>query len=160
MAQATDRHPMHAKLRALRPDDLESVIAIDAANVGRRRRGFFENRVDAVRGDPELFITLAVEYEDALAGFLIARIICGEFGISAPIASIDTIGVTPKLQGKGLGSTLLAGLEAVACERGISEVMSQELWTGSALMGFFASAGFEVAPRWVIERGLREPIDF
>ena len=160
MAKAPYRHSVKGKLRSLRPDDLESVIAIDAANVGRRRRGFFEKRLDAVRSDSELFITLAVEYEDTLAGFLIARIICGEFGTAAPIASIDTIGVAPEQQGKGLGSTLLAGLETAARERGIFEVMSQELWSGSALMGFFSSAGFEVAPRWIIERGLREAIDF
>jgi len=149
-----------ANIRALRPDDLDAVITIDAANVGRARRGFFVTRLAAVKRDPKMFLALGVEDGGALAGFVIARVFHGEFGTPEPVASIDAIGVDAAKQGKGLGSALVSGLEDAMRKHGIAEVMSQDLWAGAPLMRFFAASGFELAPRWVLERPLDESIDF
>jgi len=149
-----------ASVRGLRASDFDAVIAIDEANVGRARQGFFVTRLDAVKRDPTMFLALGVEDAGALAGFVIARVFRGEFGTAEPVASIDAIGVDAAKQGRGLGSALMSGLEAAMRERGIAEVMSQDLWTGAPLMRFFAANGFELAPRWVLERPLDEPIDF
>ena len=148
------------KIRSLRPDDLDAVVEIDRANVGRSRRGFFEKRLAAVKRDPKMFLTLGIETKKGLAGFLIARVFHGEFGMQEPVASIDAIGVDLKSQGKGLGRALMEGLETAMRRRGVKEVMSQELWAGGALVGFLAANGFELGPRWVLERSLSEPIDF
>jgi len=148
------------RVRALRPSDLDAVINIDAANVGRARRGFFVTRLAAVKHDPNLFLALGIEQKGELVGFVIARIFRGEFGTAEPIASIDAIGVEASKQGRGLGSALLAGFESAMRKRGIAEVMSQDLWSGAPLMRFFAASGFGLAPRWVLERRLDEPIDF
>jgi ribosomal protein S18 acetylase RimI-like enzyme len=147
-------------IRSLRPDDLDAVVAIDRGNVGRSRRGFFEKRLTAVKRDPDLFITLGVEHGGALAGFVFARIFRGEIGTTEPTASIDAIGVDPAHQGQGLGASLMAGLEGAMRKRGIHEVMSQDLWSNAELNAFFAASGFELAPRWVLERPLAEPVDF
>lgn len=152
--------PGSTKVRALRPDDLDAVITIDAANVGRARRGFFVTRLAAVKRDPKMFLALGVEDGGALAGFVIARVFHGEFGTPEPVASIDAIGVDAAKQGKGLGSALVSALEEAMRKHGISEVMSQDLWAGAPLMRFFAASGFELAPRWVLERPLDEAIDF
>jgi ribosomal protein S18 acetylase RimI-like enzyme len=148
------------KVRALRPDDLDAVVTLDAANVGRARRGFFVTRLEAVKRDPKMFLAVAIEDGGELAGFVIARIFRGEFGTAEPVASIDAVGVDAAKQGRGLGRSLMDGLEAAMRERGIAEVMSQDLWSGAPLMRFFAACGFELAPRWVLERPLDEPIDF
>lgn len=147
-------------VRSLRPDDLDTVVAIDRGNVGRSRHGFFEKRLAAVKRDPDLFITLGAEHRGALAGFVFARIFHGEIGTTEPTASIDAIGVDPAHQGKGLGSALMAGLEAAMRKRGICEVMSQDLWSNSRLIAFFAASGFELSPRWVLERPLDDPVEF
>ncbi|HUT49807.1 MAG TPA: GNAT family N-acetyltransferase [Alphaproteobacteria bacterium] len=147
-------------VRALRPSDIDAVIAIDAANVGRARQGFFVTRLAAVKRDPRMFLALGVEDGEKLAGFVIARVFRGEFGTAEPVASIDAVGVDEARQGRGLGSALMSGLEAAMRDRGIAEVMSQDLWSGAPLMRFFAACGFELAPRWVLERPLDEPIDF
>lgn len=158
------------KIRPLRAADLGAVIAIDTANTGRARRGFFEKRLAAVKRDPDLFLAFAVEAgaveagavekDKALAGFLIARIFRGEFGASEPIASIDAIGVAPDRQSRGLGHALMEGLETSLRKRGVFEIRSQDAWTGGALMRFFAGTGFELAPIWVLDRPLGEPVDF
>jgi len=149
-----------AKVRALRPSDLAAVVTIDEGNVGRARRGFFVTRLAAVKRDPKMFLAIGVEDGGALAGFVIARVFHGEFGTPQPVASIDAIGVDAAKQGKGLGSALVSGLEAEMRKHGIAEVMSQDLWAGAPLMRFFAASGFELAPRWVLERPLDEAIDF
>lgn len=158
------------KIRPLRAADLGAVIAIDTANTGRARRGFFEKRLAAVKRDPDLFLAFAVEAgaveagavekDKALAGFLIARIFRGEFGASEPIASIDAIGVAPDRQSRGLGHALMEGLETSLRKRGVFEIRSQDAWTGGALMRFFAGTGFELDPIWVLDRPLGEPVDF
>jgi GNAT superfamily N-acetyltransferase len=147
-------------VRALRPSDLDAVITIDAGNAGRARRGFFVTRLAAVKRDPKMFIALGVEENGELAGFVIARVFHGEFGTPEPVASIDAIGVAAAKQGKGLGSALMRGLEDAMRKQGIAEVMSQDLWSGAPLMRFFAANGFELAPRWVLERPLDEPVEF
>ncbi len=147
-------------VRALRAEDIDAVVAVDAQNTGRARRGFFEKRLAAVKRDPDLFLTLAIEDGDGLAGFVIAHIFRGEFGASEPMASIDAIGVAPGSQGRGLGHALMDGLETALRKRKVFEIRSQDSWTGGALMRFFASAGFELAPLWVLDRPLGEPIDF
>lgn len=157
---AAPQKPAAGKVRSLRPSDLDAVVAIDRANVGRSRRGFFEKRLAAVKRDPKMFLTLGVDGKKGLAGFIIARVFEGEFGIEEPVASIDAIGVDPRNQGKGYGRALMAGLEAAMRRRDIKDVMSQELWAGGALVGFLAANGFELAPRWVLERPLTEPINF
>jgi ribosomal protein S18 acetylase RimI-like enzyme len=149
-----------SKIRALKAGDLDAVIAVDTLNTGRARRGFFEKRLAAVKRDPDLFLCLAVEHGQALAGFVIAHIHRGEFGESRPTASIDALGVAPDRQGQGLGRALMGGLETALRKRGIFEINSQDSWTGGALMGFFAATGFELAPLWVLDRPLGGPIDF
>lgn len=153
------------KIRGLKAGDLDAVVVIDTQNTGRARRGFFEKRLAAVRRDPDLFLSLAIEDGaagdgKALAGFVIARIFRGEFGTSQPVASIDAIGVAPGRQGRGLGRALMDGLETALRKRGIFEIRSQDSWTGGALMRFFAATGFELAPLWVLDRPLGGPVDF
>lgn len=149
-----------SKVRALKADDLDAVIAVDALNTGRARRGFFEKRLTAVKRDPDHFLCLAVEDDKALAGFVFAHISRGEFGAARPVASIDALGVAPNSQGRGLGRILMGALETGLRKRGIFEINSQDSWTGGALMGFFAATGFELAPLWVLDRSLGEPVDF
>ena len=142
------------------PDDLDAVVRIDGANVGRTRRGFFVTRLEAVKRDPKMFLAIAVDDGRTLAGFLIARVFRGEFGTSEPVASIDAIGVDASHQSRGYGRALMAGLEDVMRKQGIAEVMSQDLWSSAPVMRFLAANGFELAPRWILERNLDEPIDF
>ena len=154
-----------SRIRALRAGDLDAVIAVDALNTGRARRGFFEKRLAAAKRDPNLFLALAIEDGpagdgQALAGFVFAHIFRGEFGASQPVASIDAIGVAPDRQGRGLGRALMGALETALRKRGIFEINSQDSWTGGALMGFFAATGFELAPLWVLDRPLGGSIDF
>jgi len=138
-------------MRALRPDDIDQVVAIDARITGRPRRGFFEKRLAAAIADPGAFIYVGAAEGKALAGYVFARILEGEFGGTAPVAVLDAIGVDPAHQGAGLGRKLMARLDEVMRSKGVHELQTQEVWTNQAFLAFLAGAGFEVAPRQILE---------
>ena len=142
-----------AEPRPLRPDDLERVVNIDAANSGRSRHLFFEKRLQAALGDPHGFVAKAVENsEGQLTGFAIARIQNGEFGDDHRIAVLDVIGVDPDARHSGAGKALLDGIVADLTKLKISEMRTQVDWQDSDLMHFFAGVGFDLAFDQVLER--------
>lgn len=141
-----------AKVRPLRPADLEAVSAIDAAAVGRSRRMFFEKRLETVRADPGHYLTLGAEADGKLVGYVIAHLGKGEFGAEFGSAVVEAIGVAPGRQRTGVGGMLMRALADAAREKGADALYSQVDWTNSALLAFFARTGFELAPRTLFER--------
>jgi ribosomal protein S18 acetylase RimI-like enzyme len=99
------------QVRPLRPEDLESVVAIDGALSGRSRRAYFARRLEAARQDGNRHLQLAVEEGGALAGFMLGRVLEGEFGRSEPGARLEAFGVAQGAQGRGLGRALAATFE-------------------------------------------------
>lgn len=142
------------KIRPLRPEDLSAVVEIDRPWIGRSRQGFFEKRLRAVQRTPESYVTLGVEADGKLTGYAIARFGRGEFGGDTLTAAIDAIGVDKRKQGWGLGRTLMAALERDLIKAGVKTVFSQTDWDNRELLDFFAAAGFSLAPRALLERGI------
>ncbi len=149
--------PMPKNLRALTPDDLNRVVAIDAELSGRSRSQFYRKRLEAALARPQEFIYLGYDDSGQLDGFVMARLLEGEFGGTEPIAVIDTIGVDPERFGAGLGRALMQGLEALLLSKGIREIQTQADWRNFTLLRFLAYWGFEVAPRHVLERRFAAP---
>lgn len=143
----------------LAPDDVERVIAIDRAFSGRARRHFFERRFAAAKARPEDFIHIGVHRGGALRGFLIARILRGEFGRDDAVAVLDAIGVEPQSQKSGIGRTLLTDLIETLEQMGVRTLQSQAEWTNNDLVRFFAGSRFALAPRWTLERAVNDPLE-
>ncbi|MDP6483880.1 MAG: GNAT family N-acetyltransferase [Nitrospinota bacterium] len=144
--------PTSHHLRTLRSEDLDWVVEIDRRIAGRSRAGFFEKRLQASLADPEGFIVVAAESGGVLNGYAIARFQDGEFDDDRPVALLDAIGVDPDCQRQGLGKMLIEGIDKVMRMRGVQELRTQAAWTDHALMRFFASVGFSLAPHRVLER--------
>lgn len=147
-------------VRPLGVDDLERVVAIDRKLSGRARRGFYETRLKAAIREPKRFIYVGLCDGEALDGFVLVRLLEGEFGGEAPVAVLDAIGVDPDHQGSGAGRALLAGLEDVMRQKGVPELQSQLDWNNHTLMRFLDGAGFRLAPRVVLSRPVAEPVAF
>jgi GNAT superfamily N-acetyltransferase len=146
------------EVRSLAAGDLEAIVAIDRATVGRSRRGFYEKRLGHLERDPRAFVALGAELDGTLVGFAFARLYEGEFGGMAPEASLDAIGVDAKVRHHGVGRELVGALAAAMRLHGIKELSTQADWTDTDLMGFFARTKFALAPRIVLERSLAERI--
>ncbi len=148
-----------ARIRPLRRDDLDAVVALDQALSGRSRRGFFARRLGHAAREPAAFVGLAAERAGCFVGFVFARIEEGEFGAVRREASLDAIGVDLALSGRhGVGRALLERLADDLRARGIGELATQVDWTDHRLIGFFSRTGFVLAPRIVLERGAGDPV--
>lgn len=144
--------------RALRADDLERASAIDTANVGRSRRNFLAKRLRAAEQLPEDFVHLAADADGTLAGFVMARVLRGEFGRDEPVAVLDVINVDRTRAERGIGQRLLAALAARLQQRGVRQLYSESDWTNHTLLRFFAASGFGLARRVILERSVAEPL--
>lgn len=154
MAKAANTGGAAAAVRQLRPTDLDAVTGIDAAAVGRSRRLFFEKRLVSVQADPGRYLTLGAEAEGRLVGYAIAHLGKGEFGADFASAVVEAIGVAPGNRRAGIGEMLMRAIADAARKKGADALYSQVDWTNSALLGFFARTGFELAPRTLFERDI------
>lgn len=142
-----------ANIRPLSPEDLERVVEIDARIMGRSRRKFFEKRLQAALADRHGFVALALTgAKSELQGFAIARIQSGEYGDDKRTAVLDVIGVDPDTRHDGGGHALLDAMTNILEKLKIDELRTQVDWQDQGLTGFFASAGFQLAPDQILER--------
>jgi predicted N-acetyltransferase YhbS len=145
-----------ATLRPLAPRDLAQVVAIDTALSGRRRGAYFERRLAAARRRPELHAQLAVDEKGALAGYVLARLMQGEFGRAEPALRLEVIGVKGAAQGRGLGAVLARALEDEAGRRGAHELRTAAVWRDHALLGFLDAQGWSLGRNLVLECALAD----
>jgi Sortase and related acyltransferases len=149
------------QLRSLHRDDLDRVSGIESRITGHSRKGFLEKRFTAAAETPDGFIACAAVRDGKLAGYAIARIQEGEFGAPDAVAVLDVIGIDPDAQGKGIGKALLAEMERRMKARGIGTLRTQADWGIPAMIRFFSSTAFLLAPVQILERDtspLREEI--
>ena len=95
---------------------------------------------------------VGVESDDAFTGFAIARVQNGEFGDDRRVAVLDVIGVDPDHQHAGVGRLLIDGIVERMKRHDLHELRTQVDWDDQQIIGFFASSGFALAPRQVLER--------
>lgn len=140
------------QLRSLHRDDLDRVSGIESRITGHSRKGFLEKRFTAAAETPDGFIACAAVRDGKLAGYAIARIQEGEFGAPDAVAVLDVIGIDPDAQGKGIGKALLAEMERRMKARGIGTLRTQADWGIPAMIRFFSSTAFLLAPVQILER--------
>lgn len=149
-----DFDPEMLRIRVLQFQDLDSIVEIDQKVFGRNRREYYERKVSmALDQTRHIVASLVAEYEERVVGFIMGEISYGEFGIPETTATVDTIGVDPDLQKRGIGSSLidefLRNLKAARVET----VQTIVNWNDWSLLRFFESKGF--GPARVITLELR-----
>ncbi|MEK7861832.1 MAG: GNAT family N-acetyltransferase, partial [Chloroflexota bacterium] len=138
------------------PADLDAVVALDAAFLGRTRRAYFERRLAAALRQPELHLQFAAEEGGAFRGHALARVLEGEFGRTRTGLRLEVISAAPAAQGRGIGRALHRALEAAARKRSITEIHTGAAWRDHAMLRFLDRIGYELAPSQVIECALHD----
>jgi ribosomal protein S18 acetylase RimI-like enzyme len=146
-------------LRPLTTDDLEDVVCLDQMLSGDVRYGFFEKRLAAALRRPKKFVYIAACRGEKLVGFLITRLVGGDFGGDESVAVLDAIGVEPEAQGHGVAQALLHHLEDILRHKHVNELQTQTDWTNHGLIKFLDAAGFQRAPRLVLSRDASTPLN-
>ncbi|HPP82841.1 MAG TPA: GNAT family N-acetyltransferase [Rubrivivax sp.] len=134
-------------VRSMTAADLDAVVRIDRTVSGRDRRGYISARFGEAMDNASVRVSLVACSDGIPAGYLMARADLGDFGRTAPVAVIDTLGVSPDYARRGYGRALLsqlfANLDALRVERVETIVPQMDL----ELLGFLYAAGFAPAER-------------
>ncbi len=146
-------------LRPLAPHDLEAVVGIDAALGRRSRRTYIERRLAAALREPALHAQFCAVDGDTLAGYVLARVLEGEFGRTAPALRLELVGVRPERQHHGVGAALLDALSAWGTRHGIRELRTSAAWNDHALLAWFDAMGFRLAPGLIVDRAVGDDGD-
>ncbi len=128
-------------IRALKKEDLEAIVKIDEKVLGESRKAYWERKLEAL-GSKSAQTSFAAEVQGKVVGFILGDISGWEFGVPDTIGWIDTIGVDPAYQKKGvataLADELIRGLKGV----GVKTVYTLVSWNDWDLLQFFHAMGF------------------
>jgi ribosomal protein S18 acetylase RimI-like enzyme len=152
MESATHESLSRVDVRPLTPDDLDAVVALDRRITGESRRGYFEKRLAAALLHPKRNLQLAATTQIGLAGFVLARVVDGEYGRVGPAGVLEAVGVDPAARHAGLGRHMLSALGHRLNARDVSTIVTQVDWRNHSMLAFLDRAGFVLGPRHVLER--------
>ena len=131
-----------ADVRSMKLQDLQEIVRIDRAITGRDRSAYIQGKLAEAMNDSAIRVSMT------------ARADTGDFGRTASAAVIDTIGVDPEYQHRGVGRALLsqlfANLGALRVERDETSTAPRD----QALLGFLFDAGFKPSQRLAFSRSI------
>lgn len=150
MATSTEQNA-RISLRRTKAEDMEAVVALDAAIVGHPRQLYFQRRLKAALEQTHKHVQFSAERDGRFVGFIKARKQVGEFGRAEPALLLEAVAVAPAEQGRGIGSALLGKLESEARRLGAPQIRTTAAWRDHAIMQFFDVTGFELSPTMVLD---------
>lgn len=129
------------KIRALKKEDLLAIIEIDEKVLGEIRKDYWEGKL-ALINDQSPNVSLIAEVDGKVAGFILGDISGWEFGVPETIGWIDTIGIDPVYQKRGLATALANELIKHLKGIGVSTIYTLVRWDDWDLLQFFHAMGF------------------
>lgn len=148
-------------IRSLAKDDLDAVVAIDSSIEGHSRRDYIERRLAAALREPALHAQFAATDGGVVVGYVLARILVGEFGQPHPGLRLEIVGVRANVRGTGVGARLLHALMAHGGKRGLTHVDTSAAWNDHSMLRWLDAMGFTLSSdRWLdcrVEGGAYHP---
>ncbi len=143
------------KIRLMGADDFAAVTRIDEKVLKASRPEYYKMKFEElVQSADRLPTSLVAEEEGGtVVGFVMGELFIGEYGISRE-ATLDTIGVDPDYQHKGIGKQLIKEfmdhLKAIGARKISTLVDSND----SRMMHFFSANQFSPSKNINLERSL------
>ena len=131
----------NVKIRTLKKEDLDAIVEIDERVLGESRRNYWERKLELMNNKSSQ-ISLVAELEGRVVGFILGDISGSEFGVPETIGWIDTIGVEPAYQKKGLATALAHELILNLKSFGVKTIYTLVSWNDWDLLQFFHAMGF------------------
>ncbi|MBW1972768.1 MAG: GNAT family N-acetyltransferase [Deltaproteobacteria bacterium] len=143
------------KIRALDPGDLDAIVEIDKKVLGQNRPEYWKRKIQL--SDIYPTPSLVAEVDNKVVGFVLSNVSGWEFGIPDSVGWIDTIGVDPEYQNRGVGRALMEALiknlkttgrettpeEEQSDITGVKTVYTLVKWNDWELLQFFHAMGFK-----------------
>ena len=139
MSDGAARSPV---IRAMAPTDLEQIVSIDIKVLGKPRPQYWEQKL-ASAGKNSQVSSLVAEMDGKVVGFIIGGVSRWEYGVPENVGWIDTIGVDPEYQRKGIARTLFSEMAANLKKVGVDTINTFVTRRDWRLLNFFSHLGFQ-----------------
>jgi ribosomal protein S18 acetylase RimI-like enzyme len=140
----------------MKTDDFDAVVRIDEKVLKASRPEYYEMKFEKLfKSKDYLPTSLVAEEEDGtVVGFVMGVLYMGEYGIFQEEASLDTIGVDPNYQHKGVGKQLINEFLDHLKTLGVQKINTLVDWNDSKLIHFFSANQFSPSKSINLERRL------
>ena len=144
------------KIRLMKADDFDAVIGIDEKVLKASRPEYYDMKFEKLINSKDYLPTsLVAEGEDGtLVGFIMGELYMGEYGIFREEATLDTIGVDPSYQHRGIGNQLIDEFMDHLKRLGVQKINTLVDWNDSKLIHFFSANQFSPSKSINLERSL------
>lgn len=141
-------------IRTMSAKDLDRIVQIDTKVLGKSRSEYWEMKLELVEKHSPM-ASLVAEIDGEVVGFIIGDASGWEYGVPEHIGWIDTIGVDPAFQGKGIAKMLFTEMITALKKVGIVTIYTFVNWRDWSLLRFFNAMGFEKGDMVNLEMKLR-----
>jgi ribosomal protein S18 acetylase RimI-like enzyme len=140
----------------MKADDFDAVVGIDEKVLKASRPDYYKLKFEKLfQSKDYLLASLVAEEKDGtVVGFVMGEIYIGEYGISKEKATLDTIGVDPDCQHKGIGKQLIDEFMDHLRTLGVQKINTLVDWNDSKLIHFFSANQFSPSKTINLERSL------
>jgi predicted N-acetyltransferase YhbS len=129
------------KIRRLQKSDLDAIVEIDEKVLGENRKNYWERKLELMNHQSTQ-VSLVAELEGKVVGFILGDISGWEFGVPETVGWIDTIGIDPAYQKKGLATALSRELIQNLKGLRVETIYTLVSWNDWDLLQFFHAMGF------------------
>ena len=129
------------KIRPLKKGDLKTIIEIDEKVLGENRKDYWKRKF-SLMNDKASKVSLVAEVEGKVVGFILGDVSGWEFGIPDTVGWIDTIGIDPAHQKRGLATALANEVINNLKALGVRTIYTLINWDSWDLLQFFHAMGF------------------
>ena len=144
------------KIRLMKADDFDAVVEIDAKVLKASRPEYYEMKFEKLfKSRDYLPVSLVAEEEDGtVVGVVVGELYMAEYDIFHEQASLDTTGVDPSHQHKGIGEQLISEFVDHLRRVGVEKINTLVGWNDSKLIQFFSANQFSPSKTINLERSL------
>lgn len=129
------------KIRAMKYDDLDAIVDIDTRVLGKGRPEYWQMKLELAEKRSPL-ASLIAEVEGKVVGFIMGDASGWEYGVPESVGWIDTIGVHPDYQKKGVARALMNEMTDNLKKVGVNTIYTFVNWRDWGLLQFFDRMGF------------------
>lgn len=147
---ARDKIPV----RSMAESDLRALVSIDRRITGRDRAAYFQRKLADALTESDVRVSLVAELDRVPVGFIMARVDLGEFGRVETTAVIDTLGVDPDYQNRGVGRALVSQLLSNLNTLRVETVRTEVDWQDRDLLGYLDRSGFRPSQQLCFDQPL------
>ncbi len=138
----SDRSSSSPVIRTMVPSDLDRIVEIDIKVLGKPRPEYWEMKFELGEKRSQVS-SLVAELDGKMIGFIIGGASRWEYGVPENIGWIDTIGVDPDYQRKGIAKILFTEMTNKLKKVGVDTIITFVKRRDPILLNFFNSLGFQ-----------------